>query len=231
MFVLAILCLSGCATNTLPTPTLPTNVWVVPVQKVRAQFDIADVAKLELLKKLCLEFNRKLYNATDGQIRIAKFIIYSKGAIGEYEPGVANIYDGPGNAYAINVGTPINPQPFYTPLVRGIDVYYAAGTFLHEWLHAWIGVWDEYEVYEGMPSSCPTSSMTMACVMYQSWRTELCRASDHNPNTEHGRLRGMSCYEWLVKVCHDHGVAELQVPPEPISGPFNPPASEIEIKW
>jgi hypothetical protein len=52
--------------------------------------------------------------------------------------------------------------------------------------------------------------------------SELCRPGIHNPITEQGQDRGMSCYEWIAKVMKDAGKGFWQIPRRHIPGPEDP---------
>jgi hypothetical protein len=64
-----------------------------------------------------------------------------------------------------------------------------------------------------------------------AFHSELCRAENHNPDTEHGKERKMSCYEWAAEVIKASGKAVIQIPTERIVGPRNPPEPTIEIYY
>ncbi len=42
--------------------------------------------------------------------------------------------------------------------------------------------------------------------------SKLCRPGIHNPATEQGQTRGMSCYEWMAKVMKAAGKGAWQIP-------------------
>ncbi len=233
---LALLLLVGC--SSVPKGGLPT-VWVIPEMKVRTTFEMkeGDLRALDVIK-LCKEFNIALYDAFDGQVRVEKFSIYSKNKISEISAGVANIMehtvwtdDFKCWPHGFPWGRPDYPQRFYTAL-HGWD---RAGVFVHEFMHSWIGAFDEYERGDGTRSSCPKELAARtsydACVMDLAFHSELCRPDNHNPDTEHGEQREMSCYEWAVKVIKEAGKATIQIPVKHMVGPRDPPEPTIEIHY
>lgn len=173
------------------------------------------------------DFNNRLYDATDGQWRIGRFLIHdAKNELEKESKGVGHIHKtDPHGPHGHSDGRPNDPEHFH------INLDSPAGTFLMEFLHSWTGLRDEYEKWEDGPSTrCPldpgVADAADACVM---WRTrdpninELCRPETHNPDTEQGKSRGMDCYSWLAKVMRESGHSAFQVPRVHIPGPTAAP--------
>lgn len=165
-------------------------------------------------------FNDRLYDLTDGQWRIARFLI------NDYRSWLRTISKGAGHLHRTDThqgkgyaqGRPDDPEPWHVNETHGIGVY------AMEFLHSWTGLKDEYEQYEdGEPRHCPEDSVvaqiTSACVMDRGRSTELCRPDTHNPDTEQGNVRGMDCYSWLAEVMHSAGHTAFRVPGMHIPGP------------
>lgn len=183
--------------------------------------------------------NVRIYDATDGQIRIGQFTVYGQGGVWEKAGGVGNIVRGPTNGnpygYAINGQNPRIKGYFYVVFPEGdLSVAKQGATAAHEWFHAWIGLWDEYKDADGNRSSCPSNPVSHltsgACIMFREhlW-TELCRAENHNPKTLQGAHRGMSCYEWVRDAMKAAELSDITIPAEHINGPTDPPDPRILV--
>jgi hypothetical protein len=189
------------------------------------------------------QFNNRLYDATDGQWRIRKFHIYDvRGPISSDADGVPLIHEvwetahdrdkhrftedvSRNNIFALNLFK--NPAKFHIALSDN------PGTVLHEFLHSWTGVLDEYEyptLAGKLDSRCPDTSAPAnnACVMYSSDRRELCRPANHSKLTEQQTVRDTDCYSWIAKVFKFHGKGNLIISDLEIPGPSTAPRAEIE---
>lgn len=171
-------------------------------------------------------FNDRLYNCTDGQWRVARFLIHdNRSELSSTDKGVGHIHrTGTHTPHGHADGRPNNPK--HWEVNEGSRI----GAYLMEFLHSWTGLKDEYEVSQGgAGTNCPSSrslrDATSACVMDDTYGTptELCRPETHNPNTEQGNVRNMDCYSWLRKVMHEAGKTGFQVPAGHISGPGSAP--------
>jgi hypothetical protein len=188
-----------------------------------------------MITKMLKDFNVLLYDAFDGQIRINKFKIYGNTKIGATHPGVANLYPAPDKdkgyyPHGFATGLPHKPRETYSP------AFYdgSARILIHEFLHSWLGLYDEYQDGKGEEARCPELLQqhldSDACLMNNHWhKTELCRKEDHNPYTEQGERRKMPCYEWAAEVIKKFLYVELVVPEEQIEGPTDPPEPKFEI--
>lgn len=244
-----LFCLCSCYSLTI-TQIPPSQyeklpkVWVVPELVIRMQADIAPNDPMwENVKKLAIEFNKRLYDAFDGQVRIEKIIIVNASQESEYKSGVGTViwtYYQPfvdrgvvGLGY---LGNPARPGHFWTTMYTDEkDLGRWASTMVHEWMHSWIGLGDEYRIGEERNVSCPKDPGIAlrddACVMDRSWlRRELCREKNHNNHTDQGESHGMSCYEYAAKIMREKGVANIKVPPVSIPGPTDPPDPVIEFR-
>lgn len=177
---------------------------------------------LAVVERRLAQFNDRLYDCTDGQWRVGRFLIHDhRSELGAEDDGVGHIHrvdtHGPhGHAS----GRPNDPEHWHTNEAEGVD------TYLMEFLHSWTGLKDEYEVSEDGPSTnCPATAAlrdaTNACAMDTSYGapTELCRPDTHNPVTEQGNVHGMDCYTWLAHVMRQAGKEGFVVPDGHIPGP------------
>ena len=168
------------------------------------------------------DFADRLYDCTDGQWRIGRFLIHDdRSELSPQGTGVGHVHrtDMHG-AHGHADGRPNSPEHWE------VNESSSVGAYLMEFLHSWTGLKDEYEVSQGGASTnCPATKAerdsSNACVMDDTYGTptELCRPSTHNSNTEQGNVRGMDCYSWLVKVMDDAGYLGFQVPSRQVPGP------------
>lgn len=171
-------------------------------------------------------FNDRLYDCTDGQWRVGRFLLHdNRSELSDTDKGVGHIHrTGTHGAHGHADGRPNNPKHWEVNENDRIGIY------LMEFLHSWTGLKDEYEVsQDGARTNCPADPALRrdsdACVMDDTdgTPTELCRPENHNANTEQGNVRGMDCYSWLRKVMHEAGKTKFQVPAGHISGPTSAP--------
>ena len=169
--------------------------------------------------------NDRLYNCTDGQWRVGRFLIHGGGSTADDNvPGIGHIHrSGTHGGLGYSSGRPGAPKLWH------LDEDAGAGTYLMEFLHSWTGLKDEYEVSEGGASrNCPETKAlrdaTNACVMDRTTgTTEFCRPETHNKDTEQGHVNGMDCYSWVRKVMNDAQWPNFQVPKFPMIGPTSAP--------
>lgn len=171
-------------------------------------------------------FNDRLYDCTDGQWRIGRFLVQDVWSwLRVPSRGVGHIHrTDPHGPHGHADGRPDDPKHWHVNENRPV------GTYLMEFLHSWTGLKDEYEESEDGPrTNCPAERElrddTNACVMDTSYGTptELCRPGTHNPNTEQGNVRGIDCYTWLRRVMEASGHPGFQVPEVHIPGPRSAP--------
>ncbi len=210
--------------------------WVIPEMRIKLEWNSSSTdPALRKVKNLCTAFNVRLFDATDGQCRVAKFSIYDKStSLSAQAAGVGNVYkSGTINCiycsqHGHSNGRPNNPSHVHVRLQpSNSQLRQQAGTMFMEWCHSYTGTRDEYETITGGSSSCPSSASVRAandaCIMYQTGSySELCRPPIHNSNTEQGQDREMSCYEWIQKVMTEAGKGYWQVPSRHIPGPEDP---------
>lgn len=238
-FALVLAFFGGCCCGR--TGSLPA-VWIIPEVKIRLQWDPSPGDPLLVrVGEICRAMNRKLYDALDGQARIESFGVYRPDAIGEKDPGVGNLYR-PGTQcptcrdHASTAGRPGAPLWFHASLHdtdATLDV--RANVMLHEFLHAWTGLEDEYRKSDGSPARCPRTVAGElrwdACIMSDGFhRSELCRAENHDRSNEQDETRGMSCYAWVQKAAREGGVALIKVPGDHLAGPDDPPEADVDFR-
>ncbi len=204
--------------------------WVIPELKIKLDWDASrSGSRLERARDLCEAFNVRLFDATDGQCRVSKFSIYdSVQSLDATDSGVGHIYESDETQHGHRNGRPDNPEHFHVRLpASDSEMRQQAGTMFMEWCHSYTGCLDEYETSDGDSAKCPESSSVRssseACIMYDtgSYR-KLCRPGIHNPETEQGETRGMSCYEWIKKVMEDANKGHWQIPNQKIDGTEDP---------
>lgn len=175
-------------------------------------------------------FNDRLYDCTDGQWRVGRFLIHdNRSELSNNDKGVGHIHrTGTHGPHGHADGRPNNPKHWH------VNENSRVGAYLMEFLHSWTGLKDEYEVeQDGARTNCPANRALRdaadACVMDDTYGTptELCRPETHNPNTEQGNVRGMDCYSWLRKVMREAGKTAFQVPNGHIPGPTSAPTLHL----
>lgn len=245
MRVLAILLLFGmlgCTTRELShSPKLPRR-WEVPTIYVRLPYDmLAYDENVALVKVLCEEFAVRVYDAFDGQAVTLKFVICNPSTISERQPGVINLFQkGSTHRNEAFVGiSPDHPGYAYVEMPTSLlTINRAAGTMVHEWLHAYLGLGDEYkkpgESGNNRSIDCPDDInsehgvKTNACIMdHNESKRELCLPKDHNPGTDQG---AESCYEHVARMLFEHHIALITVPTHTIMGPVDPPTPTIKMR-
>ena len=238
MLLALILLSTGC--SLFGTNDRFPEVWVVSEVHVRIGWPItAGDSKIEDIKDLLELMNAKIYDATDGQIRIAKFTVHPPNLWNENGIGVCNIIPTDDKAAERGYSTVGDPQYPGTPHIQiqggSYTVDQAGGVAAHEWFHAYVGVLDEYKRADGSKSKCPDSIITRtladSCIMYSYIKSEFCRPDNHSKKTEQNDRRGMSCYEWLKKVVAEKGKGTIQIPGEHRLGPIDPPTPIVEFKF
>ncbi len=220
--------LSGCGVLGIgPDKEFP-EVWVVPVVSIRYAGEVVDHCH-ERIRDLLVRMNERIYDATDGQVRIAKFVVWKADQISEASPGVGTMIESKKNLSGIGViGSPDAPGHFKFPLAEGpMDSAWCAGVAAHEWFHAYIGLYDE----ERCPKEWLKRMETDSCIMDNAWRTELCRGEDHSTDTKQHQIRKMGCYEWLRTVIREKLRREISIPGHYYSGPDDPSKPEIEFRF
>ncbi len=168
----------------------------------------------------------RLYDCTDGQWRIGRFLIHDdRSELSSTGTGVGHVHrTNTHGAHGHADGRPDNPEHWE------VNESSRIGAYLMEFLHSWTGLKDEYEISQNGPrTNCPSTQAlrdsSNACVMDDTsgTPTELCRPGTHNTNTEQGNVRGMDCYSWLVQVMNQANVVGFQVPTRQVPGPTTAP--------
>lgn len=222
---------TGCGILSFGDDKLP-EVWVVEDVPIRFWRKLEpDDDRLDRVAELLVAMNRRVYDATDGQVRIAKFTVYDTPQRGPGNLGQGELHD-PGEhlrAHAA-IGSPKLPGVWHFSLHEGgkLGLFKQAAEASHEWFHAYVGLIDEYRLEEeGTSAACSKKWLDRqtsgACTMFINEYSELCRKETHNPKTRQGQTRGMSCYEWLAKTVKDDGKGQIIIPTKCYTGPSNPP--------
>lgn len=247
-FILIATLLSGCISAPPIAPPgfmsyeefqkLPRK-WEAPTLYLRLPNEVKDGDKsIEYAVALCKEFAIRIYDATDGQVYVPRFVICNPSVVHERDEGMCNLFVNKGvtiyknEAYVSH--NPIqHPGRFYCqiPLDAG-EINACAGIMLHEWLHTFVGLGDEYKHAQELgnipTTSCPLAESKESCVMTESRvRRELCRPENHNPDTDQGKE---SCYAKLSRLMFENRLAYISIPTKTIAGPFDPPTPKIEIR-
>ena len=225
---LLVFFLAGCGILGIGPDKRFPEAWVVPVVPIRYAGVVDDDCRGRI-RDLLIRMNERLYDATDGQVRIAKFEVWRADQKPDTVPGMGTMVESEKDLSGLGaIGDPKNPGYFRFPLADGLmDSAWCAGVAAHEWFHSYVGLLDE--------GHCPklwTRRMeTDSCLMYSSWRTELCRGADHNTDTRQHQIRGMPCYEWLRHIVQEKLVLEIGIPDHYYPGPDDPPKPEVEFKF
>lgn len=246
LFILCMVVGVGCSPESLSyndVTRLP-HKWEVQTIYIRLPYEMGPYdPNIEIVKVICREFAIRLYDAFDGQAFAPEFVICNPSVILERKPGVINFFEKCRNTDLITetfMGNPPDrPGRSYVEMpssLLGVDA--AAGAMLHEFLHSYVGLGDEYKHSsdEGnrRTTDCPklpyssTGISSNACVMdHDETRRELCLQKDHNPDTDQGKE---SCYEYVARVLFEHRLAFILVPKETIHGPTDAPTPIIEVR-
>ena len=249
LWLVLIALLVGSCTPQLRLPDVQTTIaklprkWEAPKLYVRLPADVPEGHRfIEMAVALCKEFTVRLYDAFDGQVYISEFVIVNPSLMKEREEGMCNLFEEGSLLYRNEsyVGNPpLHPGRFYCTIpFRENYVKWCAGTMLHEWLHTFIGLGDEYkregELGNDMTTSCPLNPNSEknldenACVMYLSRsRRELCRPENHNSKTDQGKE---SCWSKASRVLFENRLALILAPAKPVKGPLDPPTPKITIR-
>lgn len=213
--------------------------WVIPEIRIKLDWNSSlNDSRLKRATDLCKAFNVRLFDATDGQCRVSKFTMYDKSrSLSTTARGVGHIYQSGESQHGHSNGRPHSPNHFHVRLqTNNSKLRQQAGTMFMEWCHSYTGTRDEYETINGASASCPSSASVRntndACIMYRTGTySELCRSGNHNPVTEQGQDRDMSCYEWIAKVMNAAGKGSWQVPRRHIPGPEDPIAPKFVFRF
>lgn len=224
-------CLFGCGILGLGSDKSLPEVWVIPEVPIRFEGKLVPGdERIPRIREFLEAVNARIYDATDGQVRIAKFVVRNAEAWPETAPGTGTLREVRSNRGTGTIGLPRTPGYFYFSLPESwTEKSYCAGVAAHEWFHAWIGLYDEYGNGESCPEKWLDRMNTDSCIMDNCWRTELCRPRYHNEDTIQHQKRGMSCYEWLRKAVRDAGYGEILVPEKFLTG-SDVPEMEVEFR-
>lgn len=233
--------------------------WVIPYLIVLLDWSAEENHReVQEIRTLCIEMNRHLYDVTDGQVRVAKFYIVDRDAGWELTtPGIFTIhrdweraqrhqtrgYERNMSGFSTGLGTAQNP----TFIHLGYDLYqesglrFYAGTMVHEFMHAFVGLDDEYYPDIAMrgrvAASCPEDPAVKqareSCVMDDSYLTELCRPDDHSKRTAQEKTWKKDCYSKFVESVNRHvtdRTGDVEMPASVMPGPTRAPEPAFEYR-
>lgn len=164
------------------------EVWVLEEKVVLLDWNLT-TDEMQTLKDLLIEFNARLYDATDGQIRIKRFIFkwMYKHPNSHFDP-VIRIYknyqngdhgDRSGSQTLINQlrpyswwGSPNNQCDVHFPfeVVRKSGFDYSSRVLVHEFFHAAFGLLDEYgEIQNNKGNSIFSTLCAKTEVLRHAW--------------------------------------------------------------
>lgn len=220
--------------------TTPVDVWVIGELQVTTVFALNDAWEKKI-RKVLLDFHRRLVDVTDGQIRIERFALYSPPWPKDLDPHaggslhfharwedaddeLADTHKHPKRALACahSLGRPKRPAHMHVPVTKdGKDVTDILGnTLTHEFGHAYLGLDDEY--LSDATIGCPDSRKTPVCMMNgaaDGYR-EVCRSSNHDKNgdTEQTATNHADCWTSMGKLLKKDVGLDL-IKSDPIRGP------------
>lgn len=235
--ILLFIGLFGCASEIHRSVAIPSK-WEAPTLYLRLPEEMsANDPRIDIVKEMCKEFTIRLYDAFDGQIYVRKFVICNPSLARETEPGMMTLFE-PNQIFIRHSETWMDSPPLrpgYSWIVITDDIKRSAGTLIHEWLHSYIGLGDEYkratDRENAQTTSCPIDPKQRlddsACIMLTANHRELCRSSNHNPDTDQGKE---PCYEFAARVLAESRLAFIKVPKHRIVGPFDAPTPIIEVR-
>lgn len=203
------------------------DVWVIPELVIRVEWNEPDTLPNAAMIRLVLtRMNAAIVDASDGQIRVARFRVVRGSSIPEKTPGVGTLQaaDVVGQGFG-TFGTPASPgaYKFFLPGVGQRSYENAGSEAAHEFFHSWVGLRDEYKRRDGKAAECLDNPVLRvaadACLMYSYRYSELCRDGNHNSSTEQGDVHGRSCYDHLREVLAAYGKVGVRIPSDHVTGP------------
>jgi len=226
----------------LQISTTPVDIWLIPDIPVVVPFALSPGAK-KLLGAALVDFNSRLVDATDGQVRIAQLSVYEPPlppGIDSKTPGAIHVHLAkPGKAPVCgrDLGRPAKPGRMALPFDNsGSGKAVRLGSaLLHEFGHAYLGLDDEY-LDNGKAVGCPdggdeeeSADADAACFLNApaAKGREACRAGDHDENgdTAQTKLHSAACWTAMTAVLRaDVGLSLLQGQPLTGPPPQSPPA-------
>lgn len=224
-------------------PNAYPTLWT-PEIKVHCDWDISrGDSRYQRARETIQALNDRLYDATDGQVRLGKVTFYDRNSHVDPEghgvihfhlnwPSTDSHHGSAGGVAHGSTGRPGDPQHAHLRLMPTLtQARQYGGTALMEFLHSWTGLKDEYETENGSASACPKNGDRQwdTCLMDDTSRTELCKSWNHNPLTEQGTFRDMDCWSWLKSIMHEDLGADLINLPVYLPGPTDAPDPTIEV--
>ncbi len=215
----------------------PVDVWVIPEIPVVVAYALRPKAK-KYLEAALLDFNARLVDATDGQVRIEKLTVYEPPlppSIDDEIPGAIYVRAPPAGKRRIcahSMGRPARPGRIPVEMGKkgGRKPQRLGAVLMHEFGHAYFGLEDEYRPggAVGCPDRGADAADSEACFMNapDSAGREACRPAGHDPNgeTAQTKSRRPSCWTTMTSVLRaDVGLTLLRgraLPgPEPLTEP------------
>ena len=231
----------------------PVDAWVIPEMQVFTVFALDD-AWAKMLRDALIDFNRRLYDATDGRVRIASFVLIdppfsvdranAPGTIHVHaewinaDKELADVHEHPRSALACahGEGRPTRPGHVHVAVQKeGKQLVDRLGLILvHEFAHAFLGLKDEYlsQGGAGIPA-CPDEGAPH-CVMNAADpdNREFCRPDNHDRNrdTEQSKKVGTDCWSATVAVLHSDLGISADIPSVLRPGPSDPPEPKVFLQ-
>ncbi len=200
----------------------PVDVWVVPEIAVVAPGPLSEPSR-KLLSAALVDFDRRLVDLSDGQIRIARFAVYEPPlppGVSETSPGVIRLTPDP-TGCGKQRGRPRQPAviPLFLDPQAGPD---RLGAILaHRFGHAYLGLEDEARAdgSVGCPAPDPELTAGPSCFMNRptTGGDHVCRDADHPNGT------GGACWQRMTQLLRQDVGLKLLADDE-FDGPA-PPAS------
>lgn len=226
------------------------EVWVIEDQPVLLDWEATEEDR-RLIEDVLTEFNRRLYDASDGQIRVKRFTMSRMGKHpGDHYDGAFRLFkefkagdhgdtsDGSGafvdqlRPFAY-LGTPDKRGDVHLAFermkVEGPALYSRA--LVHEFHHAAFGLNDEYGEMKdkSFGTYCAKSEAQRrawnSCIMgtYQPLHRELCKSDTHTVDPSNPKLNRLDCYTRVQQALKKSLGKSLVVPPTPVEGPHDAP--------
>ena len=208
-------------------------------------------AEVSDIAKLCTAVNQSMYITLDGQAFIKKFTIVDKNHAGDFIDDPYKYGQTPFVPRAI-LSKDISKQTMMIPSAPSADDPYPGRPEKPEYFqivtHPPYSWWWQYQgemtyflysAYTGVSLDWPEgvetaphhcnldTGMPNTDWLYHISPYELCRGVWHNPANLQGQLRGMSCYDWIVKALAYPG---MEVPTVDIVGPTPSKTPVLVIK-
>jgi uncharacterized delta-60 repeat protein len=221
----------------------------VPEIRLELDWDFSEEEIPELIN-LCYRFYNSVYDALDGQLGIERFSIVDNSVVSEpwkYDwefeqpPSLQRVIVRKDPAAWSEVlvanpseedpypGRPDKPDPLVLSACSVPSWADCSRSMFRLWCTAYTGTALEW-MFDTSPvnHNCILGNPSMASPWGDAispWG--LCRGKSYHPQTLQGQLRGMSCYDWMVKIL---GFPGMTVPTTNIVGPIFPQATTFVVR-